>query len=81
MRQRIKVNVPVYIDGKLTSDTRGEDVKYRIRKLKRELGPIEVVTYYCVMFGIEKIIPEGELEMYKKAGINVKKRLTFVERK
>jgi hypothetical protein len=80
MRQRIKVNVPVYIDGKLTGDTRGEDVKYRIRKLKRELGPIEVVTYYCVMFGIEKIIPEGELEMYKKAGITIYQKISYLLR-
>lgn len=71
MRQRIKTKVPVYINGKLTGDTRGESVDYRLRKIKRLLGPVEKRVWVTTLFGVERILSEKEVEECRKAGMIV----------
>ena len=79
MRTRTN-KIPVYINGSKRFNRQGEAVKDKISRLKRELGPIEIISHTIMSFGEEIIIPESDVEIYKELNIEVKEKIVLKNR-
>lgn len=79
MRTRTN-KIPVYLNGQRRFNSTGESLKEKIRRLKRELGPIKIVTHTILSFGEEIIIPEEDVEIYRQLNIEVKEKIVLRNR-
>lgn len=79
MRTRIN-KIPVYIDGSRRYNRSGEATKDKISRLKKELGPIEIITHTVMSFGEEIIIDESDIEIYRELNIEVREKILIKNR-
>lgn len=79
MRTRTN-KIPVYLNGNKRFNRQGEAVKDKISRLKRELGPIEIISHTIMSFGKEVIIPEEDIEIYRELNIEVKEKIVLKNR-
>lgn len=79
MRTRTN-KIPVYLNGNKRFNRQGEAVKDKISRLKRELGPIEIISHTIMSFGQEVIIPEEDIEIYRELNIEVKEKIVLKNR-
>lgn len=79
MRTRTN-RIPVYIDGQKRYNRTGEATKDKISRIKRELGPIEIVRHTIFSFGEEIFIEESEVEIYRSLNIEVREKIVIKNR-
>lgn len=79
MRTRTN-KIPVYINGSRRYNRTGESINDKIHRLKRQLGPIQVIQHSVTILGIERIITESEITEYTNLGITVSTTIIEIKR-
>lgn len=78
-RKRIKRNCePVFVNGVNLENK--PSVNARIRRVKEELGDIEIQQEFVIMFGKKTIIKHSDRTMYEQAKFTIYKETIIVKR-